>query len=419
MKRSKGFVNVCVHMVVPAIILAVAWYTMSYINQNKPQAPRRSTAAAAPALAVEAITVQPQAYQLTVKTYGTVEPRVRGTIVSQVSGATTVVNPVFADGGRFEEGQLLLEIDARDYQAAVTIAQSELQEARAVLEEERVRASRARADLERLGKTAQATSLALREPQLKAAQARVDSAKANLMLRRLDVERTQIRAPYPGRIVTRHVGKGQYVNQGTVLADVYATDAFEVKAPISQVQLHLLGLTELIEQPDAYPQLSQVTINDDTLRGEGWNGRITRYDSQLSSSRQLNLIVQMNPDDQSKKAAPLRVGQFVAVTIVGQRLDSVFVVPRQSLYEDAFVLSVDGGNLQKKPVNVVWQEEEHIVISSGLSAGDQVVTSPLSDPIPGTSARVIAASDNKPNHTVSASAVNPQDQTSSKQEAMP
>ena len=58
----------------------------------------------------------------------------------------------------------------------------------------------------------------------------------------LNLERTQIRAPYPGRVRTKNADVGQYVNPGSPLGHIYAIDYAEVRLPVSDDQLAYLDL---------------------------------------------------------------------------------------------------------------------------------------------------------------------------------
>ena len=72
------------------------------------------------------------------------------------------------------------------------------------------------------------SALALREPQLQAAKARVLSARSTLTKAQLDLERTKIVAPFAGRVLQQLVDLGQVVSNGAQLAEIYATDLVEV-----------------------------------------------------------------------------------------------------------------------------------------------------------------------------------------------
>jgi hypothetical protein len=59
--------------------------------------------------------VQAETILLTVTTNGTVAPRTQSDLVPEVSGTVNWVSPSLVSGGFFEEGEVLLQIDPRDY----------------------------------------------------------------------------------------------------------------------------------------------------------------------------------------------------------------------------------------------------------------------------------------------------------------
>src|SRR5690606_35291173 len=96
----------------------------------------------------------------------------------------------------------------------------------------------------RLGDGGDAPALVTRQPQLRAAEAAVDSARAALIQARLALERTAVVAPYAGRIRVRRADRGQVVAANTTVAEIYATDVVEVALPLTQRDLAFVDLPE-------------------------------------------------------------------------------------------------------------------------------------------------------------------------------
>ena len=59
-----------------------------------------------------------------VESQGTVEARQRVTLIPQMAGELTWVSDKFVNGGIFTEGEIILEVDPRDYQLAVISAEA-------------------------------------------------------------------------------------------------------------------------------------------------------------------------------------------------------------------------------------------------------------------------------------------------------
>ena len=126
----------------------------------------------------------------------------------------------FREGGFFDKGDVLLEIDPADYETALTVAQANLAQARVRLAEEEAQSRQAELDWQRLGGDERPTELVLRVPQLALARANVAAAEARVREAERDLERTRISAPYDGRVLAKHVDVGQVVGPGTMLATV-------------------------------------------------------------------------------------------------------------------------------------------------------------------------------------------------------
>ena len=112
------------------------------------------------------------------KTQGTVRPHTETSLVAQISGVITEVSSDFNNGSFFSKGDLLLRIDPRDYQTAVTLAESSLAQARLKLSQEQARATQAKRDWERLGEPGKPSNLVLRKPQLQSERANISASKS-------------------------------------------------------------------------------------------------------------------------------------------------------------------------------------------------------------------------------------------------
>ena len=125
------------------------WGTRIILDQ-KTEAQRRPPPPAT-RLTVEAIQVQPTDYQINVNTFGTIQPYTESTLVSQVSGSVLRIAPSFRDGGFFEKGALLLEIDPTEYEAEVRLTEMALTQSYLTLKEEQARSQQAIRNWQRLG----------------------------------------------------------------------------------------------------------------------------------------------------------------------------------------------------------------------------------------------------------------------------
>ncbi len=369
-----------------AAFLLVAWIMVL----NRPTA-ERASGPRGPGLTVDTLTIAPTDYAIHIPSYGTVQPRTRSNLVSQVGGEVIWVNPLFRDGGVFKAGDELLRIDDRDYKADLQIARAALYEARQTLAEEQAQSQQALADWGRLGDGGEADPLVLRKPQLLAAEARVASAEAALSKAQLALERTRIVTPFDGRILSTAVDLGEVINSNSQLATVYATDYVEIRLPLANADLHFVDLPEPRhdgESSATVPVQIQSSLSGDTT----WQGKLVRTEGAIDdASRQLHAVAQIDDPfllqqgaDSVRDRKPLKIGEYVTAVIEGRHLNEVIVIPNSTIYQSSYAYVVDGGVLQRRELEIAWQNASEAVVSAGLEPGDALVTTTLGQVTSGT-----------------------------------
>ena len=381
----------------PGLVLAVLLAASWLVARNPPPVQKRPPSAA-PGLTVEVARLQAREYQVMVQSYGAVQPRTRSMLKAQVSGQVVSINPDLRDGGFFERGEVLLNIDARDYEADVSIAAAEVLSAKQQLAEERARAAQARRDWERLGDDGDAPALVLREPQLLAAEARLLSAEARLDKAALSLERAAIVAPYDGRVLRKEVDVGQVVNVGNELALVYAIDYVEIRLPIRNRDLPFLTLPERYRDGGGAAPLRALIYSE-------WNpetpriGRVTRAEGAIDeNARQLHVVAQIEDPFSAPVVAeggggqpapfPIKIGQYVTAELAGRVIEDAMVIPNGAIYQSSYVYVAAASVLQRREIDIAWQNDSEALIADGLREGDRLVLTPLGQVTSGTRVRV-------------------------------
>lgn len=358
------------------------------LNAFKPEASKRPIPETV--VKVETVTAELGSYPIVVSANGTVEAETRGNLVAQIRGEIVAVSKNFKTGGSFKKGDLLIQLDQRDYQAELSGALANLSQAKAAYRQEQATAKQARTDWQRLGNTSPAPDLVLRKPQLTAAKAQYDSAQAAYDAAQLNLGRTAITAPYDGRIIERRAVLGQYVSIGTPIAEVFATEGVEVRLPISQEEFSQLGLDSfLANSEEQRPYLVSITssVGNQAYR---WDATITRTDSVFDiNTRQIDVIAEVQDPFGHKSGQPaLKIGQFVSARIEGRTVDNVFVIPNKSVREGSYVYVVRNGKLAKQSVNIVWQDDQNALVTQGIQEQELVVTTSLNSTLAGASAKL-------------------------------
>ncbi len=386
--------------IIPVGIVALVCVIIAVLVTSKPE-PKKRKPNQAPGIFVDTLLVERQNFQPQITSYGLVEPKTRSRLVAQVSGRVEYVADRFRDGGYFKNGDLLLQIEPTDYEIALHVAEANLAEAEKDLEEEIAEAEQAKANWKLIGKQTSASALALREPQLKAARAMVKSQKALLKQAQVNLARTEIRAPFDGRVITTDVDLGQVAASNSVLGEIYATDAIEIRLPVKNGELSMLSLPEtyshLGDQGDdrKYPSADIIS----TLAGnEVWESKIIRTSGSVDdSSRQLYVFASIE-DPFGEKAEgrfPLKIGQYVTAKIDGEMMEDVSVIPNSAIYQGAYLFVFRDNAVFRRPIQISWQNSELAVIGSGIDVGEEVVVSPMGQVASGTIARTKKAGDKK------------------------
>lgn len=364
----------------PLILLASIGFAASLIS-NAPKTERQRPKTTKPV--VEVLILQPQKYQIKIPSRGTVTPRTETILTSEISGRVVQVSDNFHPGGFFEKGDTLLQIDPRDYRIAVTVARSELTLKQLALAQEQARSKQAKIDWGKMNFEEEPDPLLLRIPQLEHAKADLDAAHARLQQAELNLERTRITAPYAGRIQQKSVDIGQYLTTGKELAQIYASDAVEVRLPLTSEQLRYLQLPEEFRHNGTAGQQHQAAVDFTLERGEKsfhWTGQLIRTEGAIDiESRQLFAIAKINDPYLRKTDRPqLKIGQFVSASITGEQLADVFVIPRAAIHDTRTVHMIDQDNrLSRRQLDILWSDETQLIVSGPLKSGERIALTRL------------------------------------------
>lgn len=374
----------------PPLVLGVAGAGAYVMYVNRPPVETQIPVVAPPAVRVQRVAFQ--SVDLTVSSQGTVQPRTASQLVPEIAGTVIDVSPAFAVGGFFEEGDVLLEIDPYDYQQALIAGRSQLAQSRLRLAQEEAEAEVARREWDELG-AGNANALTLREPQVEDARAAVASAEAAIDRARRDLERAQVRAPYAGRVQSKDVDVGQFVNRGTAVGRIYAVDSAEVRLPLPDEEL------AYVDVPMSYRGTQQrtgprvVLSADFAGRRFTWRGQIVRTEGEIDPvSRMVHVVAEVDdpyapgPDP---TRPPLAVGMFVEAEIAGRRVDDVVMLPWAALNgRDRVLIVDDDGRMRYRQVEVMRSTSEYVLVRSGLAEGERVSISALDAVIDGMAVQI-------------------------------
>ena len=348
--------------------LVATWVVLTAKSEPQAGAPPER-----PAPMVEVIMAAPADHQLRVRTQGTVRAKTQVELAAQVAGRVIEVSENFADGGFFQAGDILLTIEPDDYEFALARTEAALAQAQQRLAEERGRSRQAEREWRELG-SAEANDLFLRKPQLRAAELAVTAAEADVAASKLALDRTIIRAPFDGRVLQKRADMGQFVGNGTPLAQVYAIEALELRLPVSDAQLALLPESLLTSSGGLVGASAAIIVN---IGDKVWNfsAPIVRAEAEIDRrSRVANLIAEFSGSPEIKEGRPeLTPGVFARAEIMGRPVPGVIELSNSALSPDGHILVVNEQSLlERRDVAVVNREKDRVWVS-GISEGEVVV----------------------------------------------
>lgn len=378
-------------ILIVAAVLAVSAIVTAVMLKNPVKAEPQPSKETLPLVRV--ITANPTNVQLVVRSQGNVQPRTRIILSPEISGIVAEVSPALVPGGFFEEGDVLVRIQPKDYELMATQAVAQVIAANARLVREQAEAEVAKAEWEELGGGRTPSALTLRAPQLAEAQAALASAEATLEQARRELEKTTLRAPFAGRVSSEDIDVGQFVNRGAPLAVLQSVETAEVRLPIPPDEAGYANLP--IPWREGMGGGRPEVFLSGNLGGTShtWTGTVVRTESEVDLKTRMIIAVAevRNPYQRrsDEQRPPLLAGLFVNATIIGHTLETVFEIPRDAVRGRDQVLLVDREDrLRFRTVKVIRAERGRVVIREGLDPGDRICLSPLETPIEGMRVRI-------------------------------
>lgn len=327
---------------------------------------------------VEVLVLENMTANFEVTSQGTVRPRTETVLSAEVSGTVTRISPKFIAGGVFDADEVLMRIDPTNYRVAVD-------QAEALVKQRKIEYDGA-SKLREQGYRAEA--------ELASAAAALATAQAELVRARRNLERTYIRLPYQGIVRTKEADLGQFVNPGTRLGVMFATDYAEVRLPLTDLDLAFVNLpsaTEIAQSGDSDGGPSVKLTATQKGRLQSWPARIVRTEGVVDESSRVTYAVARIDDPYALRSdeAPLPMGTFVSATIVGSEAEDIIRVPRSVVRGSNELVFVDDDNkLRIRQVNIIRGDANFVYLGGGAGVGERVVVTSLETPINGMAVRV-------------------------------
>lgn len=297
------------------------------------------------ALGVEAIRLKASAFSTTVTAVGDLLANEQVEIKSPVAGH--VMDVLFREGQQVRQGQVLVKIDDRSWQARkqglearLASAESELKRKRSLLQVEG--ASQAEVDQ---------------------AEATVKDLKAQIRALALRIELSEVHAPFSGKVGLRDFSKGAYMAQGAFITNLVQTRKLRVNFTLP---------ARYMAQVKEGSRLKVVSsASQDTAEA-----RIYAINPVMDEETR-SLHVRARLDNQEQKFMP---GDFVKVILELQESSQALLLPAEAIIPELnthVVYKVTNGKAVRQQVRIGKRTERRVQITGGLQQGDTVMVSGL------------------------------------------
>ncbi len=362
-----------IKILLPITIIIITVLIVNTIMNNPPKTKRGFKKEKA-GIKVETRLIQKQNYEMFIDSYGVIQASKKSALSTQVGGKIVYVSENFKEGAYIKKGEVLLKIEEADYKIDLQSAKAKLTLAEQALIEEQAKSIQAKEDWESFNKNQKANDLVLRKPQLESAKANVLIAKADLQKAQLNLKRTEIVAPYDARVDEKSVYLDELISSNTKIADISSSEIMEIKLPVNNNYLKYIDL----KSKPMVKFFSNVT-------NKSYEGQILRSKSSIdTNTKQLYLIAELKNIDTN-----LNFGEYLKAKISTKNLQDVLIVPNSSIYQGSYVFVEKNGVIERRNIQITWQDENNALIKQGLKEGENLVLTILGDVSSGTKVKVI------------------------------
>ena len=361
----------------PLFILLGAFalsYLLWFLGQVKPDPVEELPP---PDVIIEILT--PKDFQVQISSNGTTTPLTQTVLTAEVGGEVIYRSKKFAEGASVIEGEILAKIDDTDLQLQYKNALLQLANAEVQYSLQLAEAEVAKEAWDKIGDGV-ASDLTLKKPQLKQAQALLEVAKAQVSSAAKKLNKTEIIAPYAGRIQNVNIDLGTTIIPGQPVGAMYTSSEIEITLAVKDNDLQFLSIPMDGRKLNPSEQASVVIESFYKGKNQSWEGKLERVDGVIDPiTRMINLIAVFKNDFIETDKPNLPIGLFVEAKIDGITLKNIFEIPINSISKDNEVYIVDKDNqLELRKLTVLKKYSEFVIIKDGLRAGERIVTSKLS-----------------------------------------
>lgn len=313
-------------------------------DQEKKKKMSAGPGADASKLEVDAIVVNEEDLNQEEVIVGTMAPYREVAIVSEI--AQKIVRVAFQDGGHVSKGQLLYKLNDADLKARLKGLNSELKLAR--LNEQRIG---------NLLKTE-----TVNQQQYDETAVKLQSLEAQRELLQVELNKTEIRAPFSGNIGISNADPGSYISPGTELVSLQDHGTIKIEFSVSEKYLPLVKTGSKINFTTALSGQQQTATIKATEPGLNAQNRALKVQAMAD-----------NPGGKFRAGLSVKIRfQTSAKNAKAINLPTEALIPSGDGYN---VFVIKNGLAQSKPISIGNRTETAAIVTSGLNNGDSVIVS--------------------------------------------
>lgn len=323
--------------------------------------PAEQPAQAARAIPVRTVTAEVRALEERLELTGSLRPRAQVNVAAEVSAR--MVRLLKDEGARVREGDTIAVLDATDFRLAHERARAAV----AVAEAGRAHALAERDRADQLVKTGGITDkdrlaaqVALQVAEASLAQVRTEAAIAQQA-----VTRTEVKAPFTGRVARRLADVGTLLTPGTPIVTLVDDEVLEFRAQVPSADYDKVRMGNAV----------RVTV--DALPGWQTSGTVARITPMVDErSRAFEVVVRVPGGER------LIAGLFARAAVDVREVREAVVVPPAALVRDgarpeiAHAFVVANGTVDRREVVLGIEESDAVQVVRGLMGGELVVVDP-------------------------------------------
>lgn len=301
---------------------------------------------------------------ITAESTGRVEAKYSVDLVARVSGF--LLKKYFNEGDFVKEGQLLFQIDPREYQIEVNNSRATVNQYSALLKNAQQELNRANALIKEdlISHSDVDQSLATRNQN----KALLEAARQKLELANVNLSYTSIKSPINGRIGKVNITEGNYVTASSgSLVNISSTDPVYVS-----FSLRTQDFVKLLKSSDKFKDV-QVKLQFNNGFEYDKVGTINFVDNKVDQN---SGSVQMRATFENPKGW-LVPGDYMKVTLVAPKQVSFMTIPQSCTKGDAmsgyYVWAIEGNKAVRKDIKVSDAVNNNWIVDSGLNRKDNIV----------------------------------------------